>query len=41
VGFHAGAQFVANEFVKGEWTNETVMAIRLSEWAVRLGAPTT
>lgn len=32
VGLHEEAHLVENEFVKGEWTSEVVMAIRRSEW---------
>lgn len=35
VGLHQEARLVENEFVKGEWTDEIVMAIRKSEWAPR------
>jgi RimJ/RimL family protein N-acetyltransferase len=31
-GLHREAHFVENEFVKGEWTDEVVLAIRASEW---------
>jgi RimJ/RimL family protein N-acetyltransferase len=31
-GLHQEAHLVENEFVKGEWTSEVVMAIRASEW---------
>jgi len=31
-GLHQEAHLVENEFVKGEWTDEVVMAIRRSEW---------
>jgi RimJ/RimL family protein N-acetyltransferase len=41
VGLHGEAHFVENEFVKGEWTSEIVMAIRQSEWKARLGASST
>jgi RimJ/RimL family protein N-acetyltransferase len=32
-GLHREAHFIENEFVKGEWTDEIVLAIRASEWA--------
>lgn len=35
VGLHQEAHFVENEFVKGEWTDEIVMAIRKDEWERR------
>jgi RimJ/RimL family protein N-acetyltransferase len=31
-GLHQEAHLVENEFVKGEWTGEIIMAIRRSEW---------
>jgi RimJ/RimL family protein N-acetyltransferase len=31
-GLHQEAYFVENEFVKGEWTDEIVLAILQSEW---------
>ncbi|MHB8517571.1 MAG: GNAT family N-acetyltransferase [Acidimicrobiales bacterium] len=34
-GLHQEAHFVENEFVKGEWTDEIVMAIRKDEWERR------
>jgi RimJ/RimL family protein N-acetyltransferase len=34
-GFHQEAHLVENEFVKGEWTDEVIMAIRRSEWVER------
>lgn len=37
VGLHREAHLVENEFVKGEWTSEIVMAIRRSEWATHHG----
>jgi RimJ/RimL family protein N-acetyltransferase len=37
-GLHQEAHLIENEFVKGEWTDEVIMAIRRSEWAQRLGA---
>jgi RimJ/RimL family protein N-acetyltransferase len=36
-GLHQEAHLIENEFVKGEWTDEVIMAIRRSEWAQRLG----
>jgi RimJ/RimL family protein N-acetyltransferase len=38
VGLREEAHFIENEFVKGEWTDEIVMAIRKSEWAPRPNA---
>jgi RimJ/RimL family protein N-acetyltransferase len=32
-GLHQEAHFVENEFVKGEWTDEIVLAILRREWA--------
>ena len=32
VGLHQEAHLVENEFVKDEWTDEIVMAIRKDEW---------
>jgi RimJ/RimL family protein N-acetyltransferase len=32
VGLHLEAHFVENEYVKGEWTDEVVMAIRKTQW---------
>ncbi len=32
-GLHREAHFVENEFVKGEWTDEIVLALRRSDWA--------
>jgi RimJ/RimL family protein N-acetyltransferase len=32
VGLHREAHFIENEFVKGEWTDEVVLAIRASGW---------
>ncbi|HWD96771.1 MAG TPA: GNAT family N-acetyltransferase [Acidimicrobiales bacterium] len=32
-GLRREAHFIENEFVKGEWTDEMVLAIRASEWA--------
>jgi RimJ/RimL family protein N-acetyltransferase len=32
-GLHREAHFIENEFVKGEWTDEVILAIRASEWA--------
>jgi RimJ/RimL family protein N-acetyltransferase len=34
-GLRREAHFIENEFVKGEWTDEVVLAIRASEWAAR------
>ena len=34
-GLHQEAHLVENEFVKGEWTDEVIMAIRRSEWEER------
>ncbi len=34
-GLHREAHFIENEFVKGEWTDEVVLAIRASEWRAR------
>jgi RimJ/RimL family protein N-acetyltransferase len=31
-GFHQEAHLIENEFVKGEWTDEVIMAIRRDEW---------
>jgi RimJ/RimL family protein N-acetyltransferase len=31
-GLHQEAYLVENEFVKGEWTSEVIMALRRSEW---------
>lgn len=31
-GLHQEAHFVENEYVKGEWTDEVVMAIRIDQW---------
>jgi RimJ/RimL family protein N-acetyltransferase len=31
-GLHREAHFVENEYVKGEWTDEVVLAVRSSEW---------
>jgi RimJ/RimL family protein N-acetyltransferase len=36
-GLHQEAHLIENEFVKGEWTDEVIMAIRRSEWEQRLG----
>ncbi|MGA7834484.1 MAG: GNAT family protein [Acidimicrobiales bacterium] len=33
-GLRREAHFVENEFVKGEWTDEVVLAVRASQWAV-------
>jgi RimJ/RimL family protein N-acetyltransferase len=35
VGLRQEAHFVENEFVKGEWTDEIVMAVRKDEWERR------
>jgi RimJ/RimL family protein N-acetyltransferase len=34
-GLHREAHFVENEFVKGEWTDEVILAVLASEWATR------
>jgi RimJ/RimL family protein N-acetyltransferase len=34
-GLHREAHFVENEFVKGEWTDEVVLAIRREQWERR------
>jgi RimJ/RimL family protein N-acetyltransferase len=34
-GLHQEAHLVENEFVKGKWTDEVIMAIRRSEWEQR------
>jgi RimJ/RimL family protein N-acetyltransferase len=34
-GLHSEAHFVENEFIKGEWTDEIVMAVRRDEWNLR------
>ncbi len=34
-GLHQEAHLVENEFVKGEWTDEVVMAIRREQWEQR------
>jgi RimJ/RimL family protein N-acetyltransferase len=31
-GLRREAHFIENEFVKGEWTDEVVLAVRASEW---------
>jgi RimJ/RimL family protein N-acetyltransferase len=31
-GLHLEAHFVENEYVKGEWTDEVVLAIRRNQW---------
>jgi RimJ/RimL family protein N-acetyltransferase len=36
-GLHLEAHLIENEFVKGEWTDEVIMAIRRSEWERRRG----
>ncbi len=33
-GLHREAHFLENEFVKGEWTDEVVLALRRSEWLI-------
>jgi RimJ/RimL family protein N-acetyltransferase len=38
-GLRREAHFVENEFVKGEWTDEVVLAIRAAEWSARSVAP--
>jgi RimJ/RimL family protein N-acetyltransferase len=32
-GLHREAHLIQNEFVKGEWTDEVVLAIRREEWS--------
>jgi RimJ/RimL family protein N-acetyltransferase len=32
-GLRREANFIENEFVKGEWTDEVILAVRASEWA--------
>jgi RimJ/RimL family protein N-acetyltransferase len=34
-GLRVEGHFVENEFVKGEWTSEVVLALRASEWRAR------
>jgi RimJ/RimL family protein N-acetyltransferase len=34
-GLHQEAHLVENEFVKGEWTDEVVLAIRREQWERR------
>ncbi|HQU26949.1 MAG TPA: GNAT family N-acetyltransferase [Acidimicrobiales bacterium] len=34
-GLHREAHFVENEFVKGEWTSEIVLALRAAQWRAR------
>jgi len=34
-GLRREAHLVENEFIKGEWTDELIYAIRRSEWAAR------
>jgi RimJ/RimL family protein N-acetyltransferase len=41
VGLREEAHFIENEFVKGEWTDEIVMAIRKSEWSRRFDSGET
>jgi RimJ/RimL family protein N-acetyltransferase len=36
-GLHVEAHLVENEFVKGEWTDEVVLAIRRDQWEHRPG----
>jgi RimJ/RimL family protein N-acetyltransferase len=36
-GLHQEARLIENEFVKGEWTDEVIMAIRRSDWESRRG----
>lgn len=38
-GLHEEARLVENEFVKGEWTDEVVMAIRRSQWTESASHP--
>jgi RimJ/RimL family protein N-acetyltransferase len=35
LGMRREANFIQNEFVKGEWTDEVVYAMLASEWAER------
>lgn len=35
VGLQREAHFIENEFVKGEWTDEVVLAIRRNQWLAR------
>jgi RimJ/RimL family protein N-acetyltransferase len=37
-GLRREARFVENEFVKGEWTNEIVLALRRTEWELTRAA---
>ncbi len=38
-GLHREAHFVENEFVKGEWTSEVVLAVLQSEWSALHPSP--
>ena len=40
-GLHQEAHLVENEFVKGEWTDEVVMAIRREQWEQRSSSSRT
>jgi RimJ/RimL family protein N-acetyltransferase len=40
-GLHQEAHLVENEFVKGEWTDEVVLAIRREQWEQRVGPELT
>jgi RimJ/RimL family protein N-acetyltransferase len=43
VGMKREAHLVENEFVKGEWTDEVILALRRDEWRARRsfgGGPT-
>jgi RimJ/RimL family protein N-acetyltransferase len=35
-GLHQEAHLIENEFVKGEWTDEVILALRRSEWLARI-----
>ena len=35
VGLQREAHFIENEFVKGEWTDEVVLAVRRNQWLAR------
>ena len=39
VGLQREAHLIENEFVKGEWTDEVVLAIRRNQWLARQIAP--
>jgi RimJ/RimL family protein N-acetyltransferase len=39
VGLQREAHFIENEFVKGEWTDEVVLAIRRNQWLARRIVP--